>query len=86
MVSCEPFSKKQPCNATLAEVVDTSFPDYDPLIINPGPANKEILTTNPPGFHWPPEKGSKGFILEISRDIQFEECNRLFQTAIKKED
>jgi hypothetical protein len=84
IVSCEPLSKKQSFNATLVEVVDTSFPDYDPLKINPGPAHEEIVTTNPPGFHWLPEKGSEGFILEISRDIQFEECNRLFQTAMKK--
>ncbi len=84
IVSCDSLSKKQSFNATSVEVVDTSFSDYDPLIINPGPAHEEIVTTNPPGFHWPPEKGDEGFILEISRDIQFEECNSLFEKAIKK--
>ncbi len=84
LVSCNPKSKKQLIIETPAEVVKASFPDYDPLILKPGPAHGVTLATNPPGFHWPSEEGGEGFILEISRDIQFEESDQLFEKALKK--
>jgi len=58
------------------------LPEYDPEFLKPGPAQGDTVVTNPPGFHWPPEDGSEGFILEISRSIGFEDCKRLLNKAV----
>ncbi len=83
-VSCNEINENQSINVVSAEIVSSSFPEYGPQVIKPGPVHGDSVATNPPGFHWPPEEGSEGFILEISRDIQFKECNSLFEKAIKK--
>ena len=84
IVSCNSNTEKSYFREISVEIDNTSFPDYDPLVLKPGPAHGDTVGTNPPGFHWPQEEGSEGFILEISRDIHFDECNSLFEKAIKK--
>ncbi|MEA2062546.1 MAG: DUF4962 domain-containing protein, partial [Gemmatimonadota bacterium] len=56
-------------------------PDYGPLVIHPVPASGDTVLNDPPGFNWLPEEGSKGFILEISRDRLFSESACLLEKA-----
>ncbi len=84
IVSCDPLSEKQSLRASSVEAAEPSFPEYDPLVIKPGPAHGDTVVTNPPGFHWPSEDGSEAFILEISRDIHFEESKRLVEKALRE--
>ena len=83
-ISCNSGNEKQIINTTPVEVINTGLTEYGPLIIKPSPAQEDIVETNPPGFHWPNEEESEGFILEISRDIHFEEGNLLLDKALKK--
>jgi hypothetical protein len=56
-------------------------PDYGPLVIHPAPAAGDTVFTDPAGFNWLPEEGSRGFILEISRNPQFAQSAELLKEA-----
>lgn len=83
-IACNPVTEKQTATTINAEVASQEFPEYDPQIIKPGPAHGDIVMTNPPGFHWPPEEEADGFILEISRGSLLGDCNRLLKKVMKK--
>ena len=56
-------------------------PEYGPRAIHPAPADGDTVFTDPPGFNWQPEEGSRGFILEISRDPGFAQSEELLEEA-----
>ncbi|MBN2288644.1 MAG: DUF4962 domain-containing protein, partial [Candidatus Glassbacteria bacterium] len=56
-------------------------PGFDPLLLKPAPAEGDTAINDPPGFNWLPEEGSRGFILEISRDPRFSESTELLEKA-----
>ena len=56
-------------------------PEYGPRFIPPAPAAGDVVYTDPPGFNWLPEEGSRGFILEISRDPRFARSAKLLKEA-----
>ncbi|MEA1996348.1 MAG: hypothetical protein U9N45_01850, partial [Gemmatimonadota bacterium] len=56
-------------------------PVIDILLIPPSPAEGDIVLNDPPGFNWLPEEGSKGFVLEVSRDPLFRESAGLLEKA-----
>ncbi len=56
-------------------------PALDPMMLHPAPAEGDTALNDPPGFNWPPEEGSRGFILEISRNPLFSESADLLEKA-----
>jgi hypothetical protein len=56
-------------------------PEYGPLVVHPAPAAGDTVFTDPPGFNWLPEEGSRGFILEISSDPRFAQSEKLLKEA-----
>ncbi len=61
----------------------SSKKEYNSITLKPGPAEGETVSTNPAAFHWPADNEAKGFILEISRSSNFDECKSLLPKAIK---
>jgi len=56
-------------------------PTFDPLLLPPAPAEGDTVINDPSGFNWLPEEGSRGFILEISRNPRFSESADLLEKA-----
>ena len=81
LFSCNSKSEKNSYLTLSSEGENITFTEYAPDVLKPGPAHGETVLTNPPGFHWPNEEGSKGFVLEISRDMSFTENTQLLKKA-----
>jgi len=65
LTSCNPPNQKSSLNSIQTET-GVNISEFDSKVLNPGPAHGDTIVTNPPGFHWTADKGTKGFILEIS--------------------
>lgn len=83
LLSCDLKRESKSDNLLSNEVNKFESTKYDPMVLLPAPAWGDTVTTDPAGFHWPPDEGAKGFILEISKFADFKVCEKLLSKAVK---
>lgn len=83
VLSCRQGPDRDSNQLILTEAGMSEIQSDDPTMLPPSPACGDIISTDPPGFHWSQSEDDAGFILEISRSGSFPACDRLLKQATK---